>query len=117
MSGVGNPRDGTAGQGDASGRVRTITVVTNLCVMTTGNDGRLVVTSLHPGVHETMVAAATGFPVAVVEDVAISEPITPREQALLDHEIDPLGLRYLEGLTGVARREQIARIAAMEVRA
>jgi hypothetical protein len=64
-----------------------------------------------------MVAAATGFLVTLAKDVEISEPITPREQALLDHEIDPLGLRYLEGLTGDARREQIARIAATEVRA
>jgi glutaconate CoA-transferase, subunit B len=117
VSGVGNPREprersANQASGAASGGVRTITVVTNLCVMTTGNDGRLAVTSLHTGVDATHVAAATGFPVTVPDDVAISEPITACEQELLDKEIDPLGLRYLEGLSGVARREQIERIAA-----
>ena len=118
VSGVGNPRHGKPNQpgGEPSGVVRTITVVTNLCVMTTGDDGKLAVTSLHPGVDAANVAAATGFPVPMPEQATISEPVTPREQDLLDHEIDPLGLRFLEGLTGVARREQIARIAAMDAR-
>lgn len=110
-SGVGNPRHGQTGD------VRSITVITNLCVMSTGADGRLAVTSLHPGIDAASVVAATGFPVAVAADVATSEPLTPREQALLDNEIDPLGLRYLESLSGTARRGEIGRLAAMEARA
>jgi len=107
-SGVGNPRPGQAGA------VRSITVITNLCVMRTGADGRLAVTSLHPGVDAASVVAATGFPVAVAAGVAISEPPTAAEQALLDAEIDPLGLRYLESLSGAARRDAIGRLAAPE---
>jgi acyl CoA:acetate/3-ketoacid CoA transferase beta subunit len=106
-SGVGNPRPGQAGN------VRPITVITNLCVMTTGADGRLAVTSLHPGIDAAQVAAATGFALTVADDVATSDPPTPGEQALLD-EIDPLGLRYLESLPGAARRAEIGRLAALE---
>jgi len=110
-SGVGNPRPGQAGD------VRAITVITNLCVMRTGADGRLAVTSLHPGIDAASVAAATGFPVAVPPDVPVSAPPTAAEQALLDDAIDPLGLRYLESLSGAARRDAIGRLAAPEARA
>lgn len=107
-SGAGNPRC------DEPGAVRPITVVTELCVLTTDPEGRLAVSLLNPGVDAADVLAATGFDVPLAPDVAEAAPPTPEERTLLRDEIDPLGLRHLEALSGAARRDAIRRIAALE---
>jgi glutaconate CoA-transferase, subunit B len=109
-SGAGNPRPGQPGP------VRPITVVTELCMLKSGGDGRLVVAQLNAGVTRGEAVAATGFELAIAPDVGEAAPPTKMEQALLDREIDPLGLRYLEALSGAARREAIRTIAALEQR-
>lgn len=110
-SGAGNPRPGQLGS------VRSITVVTELCILQNGNDGRLALAQLNPGVTRDQVVAATGFELAIAPDVAEVAPPTKEERALLDQEIDPLGLRYLEALSSGARREAMRAIAAREERA
>jgi hypothetical protein len=83
-------------------------------VLETGDDGRFIVAWFNPGVTRDEVVAATGFELAFAPDVAEAAPATREERALLDQEIDPLGLRYLEALSGAARREAIRAIAARE---
>jgi len=107
-SGAGNPRPGQLGP------VRSITVITELCVLKNGDDGRLALSRLNPGVTPRDVLAATGFELAIAPDVDEAAPPTNEERALLDEEIDPLGLRYLEALSGAARREAIRTIAARQ---
>lgn len=110
-SGAGNPRPGQLGP------VRSITVVTELCVLQSGDDGRLALVRLNPGITRGEVVAATGFEIAIAPDVDQAAPPTNEERALLGEEIDPLGLRYLEALSGAARREAIRTIAARQEQA
>ncbi len=109
-SGICNPRPGQHGP------VRPITVVTELCVLKNASDGRLAVVQINPGVTHGEIVAATGFDLAIAPEVADAAPPTKVERALLDQEIDPLGLRYLEALSGAARRDAIRTIAAHEER-
>ena len=68
-------------------------VVTNLCVMDFGGDGRQVrLCSLHAGVTVDQVQQATGFPVHVPATVPVTPAPTP-EQAALIARLDPHGLR------------------------
>ena len=109
-SGAGNPRPGHLGP------VRPITVVTELCVLRTSDDGGLAIAQLNPGVTRGDVVAATGFELTAQPDIDEAAPPTEEESALLDREIDPLGLRYLEALSGAARREAMRDIASREQR-
>ncbi len=52
--------------------------------------------SLHPGVALEDVVAATGFELAVPDDVPTSRLPTPGELRLLSEVIDPLGTRFGE---------------------
>lgn len=78
-------------------------VVTNLGVFAFRSEGGLVAESLHPGVAAEEVEAATCFEV----EIPSSTPTTPlpsaEELRLLREEIDPLGLRRLELVSGPAR--------------
>lgn len=77
-------------------------------------DGRLRLTSLHPGATLAQVKAKTGFPVAVAPDCGPTPPPTPEEVRLLREEIDPLGVRRLELLGSTARRELLREILERE---
>ena len=106
-SGAGAPLPGADGPG------RIITVVTNLCVLVTGPDGELRIDSLHPGVTQDEVHAQTGFELERVTAPRISEPLSAPQRELLDTVVDPLGLRFLEGLAGAARRDKLRELAAL----
>lgn len=68
-------------------------VITNLCVMDFGGpQHQLRLRSLHPGVTAEQVQAATGFPICVPADVAVTADPTPAQLALLAR-LDPHGLR------------------------
>lgn len=68
-------------------------VLTNLCVMDFGGpQHQLRLRSLHPGVTAEQVQAATGFPICVPTDVAVTADPTPEQLALLER-LDPHGLR------------------------
>jgi acyl CoA:acetate/3-ketoacid CoA transferase beta subunit len=107
-SGAGHP-------GEAIGRPRAVSVVTNLCVMSSGPAGRLQVTALHPGVSRAEVEENTGFRIDWAPDVAVTSPPSPAERRLLDEQIDPRGLRFLEVLTGAARRTRLRALADQEL--
>jgi glutaconate CoA-transferase subunit B len=72
----------------------------------TGNDlPRMRLTSYHPGVTISQVQARTGFELLVAAEIAETPPPSSYELELLRTEIDPLGIRRLESLSGAERRE------------
>ena len=78
--------------------------------------GRMRLRSLHPGVSLRRVQAKTGFELLLPEGDNIPETAAPTEEELrlLREEIDPLGVRVLETLSGAARRVQLEAILARE---
>ncbi|MFM0201894.1 ketoacid-CoA transferase [Paraburkholderia fungorum] len=103
-SGAGHP-------GKDNGVDMTIVVVTNLCVMSSGPAGRLQVTHLHPGVTRDDVQRNTGFELDWHAQVAVSAPPAAAELHLLDTLVDPRGLRFLEMLSGKARKTRLRALA------
>ncbi|MBB4932669.1 glutaconate CoA-transferase subunit B [Lipingzhangella halophila] len=77
-----NPNVRTTGRGVS-------TVITDLGVLTAGDDGELTLSAVHPGVRVADVTAATGWPLRVATEVAVTEPPTPAELGLLRDTIDP----------------------------
>ena len=72
-------------------------VVTNLAVLDFATpDHRMRIRSVHPGVAVDEVLAATGFELAVPDDVPTSRLPTPDELELIDTVIDPAGQRFTE---------------------
>ncbi len=72
-------------------------VVTNLAVLdfaTPDHSMRLV--SVHPGVSEADVVAATGFPLTIPDGCPQTRLPTPGELRLIRAELDPGGLREIE---------------------
>ncbi len=55
------------------------TVITDLGVLRPGSDGELELTALHPGVEVEEVRAATGWPLRVHDELAVTRPPTERE--------------------------------------
>ncbi len=88
-------------------------VVTDLCVFDV-DAGLLRVASVHPGQTIDAVRDATGFPLRVASPLATTEAPTPTELRLIREEIDPLGTRDLEMLSGRDRIEALRRILAAE---
>jgi acyl CoA:acetate/3-ketoacid CoA transferase beta subunit len=109
-SGAGHP-------GGATGNPQVVSVVTNLAVLSSGPSGRLRVDRLHPGVSRAEVGDNTGFALDWAPDLTTSTPPTTDELAWLDGAIDPRGLRFLEVLTGAARRERLRALASQGVAA
>jgi len=71
-------------------------VVTNLAVLDFHpGSRRMRVMSLHPGVRFEEVQENTGFSLLKADTVAVTEPPTPRELAILRDEVDPY--RYVLG--------------------
>ena len=108
VSGVGYDRAAAvAGHGAAFHELRV--VVTNLAVLDFQTTTRVMrLRSVHPGVTAAEVVEATGFPLAVPDEVAVTRRPTPEELDLLRGRLDPagqalvpldrrLGLRHLHG--------------------
>lgn len=76
--------------------------------------GRLRLTHLHPGVALSRVEAKTGFEFARASKLVETEPPTAEEVRLLREEIDPLGVRKLELLSGPARRKALRQALTKE---
>lgn len=80
----------------------------------TPDQPRLRLTSYHPGVDVAKVQAHTGFPLDVAPDIHQTPLPAAGELRLLRQEIDPLGIRKLEALSGAARRQLLHEIIASE---
>ena len=76
--------------------------------------GRMRLVSYHPGVSITQIQARTGFELEISPDVR--ETTLPPEEwlRLLREEIDPLGIRRLELLSGSNRRDLLHQIVELE---
>jgi len=96
VSGVGYDR--AAGLGPRAARFHELrVVVTNLAVLDFQTADRTMrLRSLHPGVTAGDVIAATGFPLAVPDDVPATRWPTEGELALIRGQLDPAGLRCQE---------------------
>jgi glutaconate CoA-transferase subunit B len=77
-------------------------------------NGRMRLTSYHPGVTIEHIQKKTGFELEVAPDVCETTP--PGEEAirLLRETIDPLGVRKLEMLGGSARKGLLRQILEQE---
>jgi acyl CoA:acetate/3-ketoacid CoA transferase beta subunit len=78
------------------------------------DSGRMRLISLHPGVPLSRVIAKTGFELIIPGNIPTTEPPTAEELRLLREEIDPLGVRVLETLSGAARRDKLREILLRE---
>jgi glutaconate CoA-transferase subunit B len=76
--------------------------------------GRMRLVSYHPGVEISRIQARTGFELEISPEVCETPLPSPEELRLLREEIDPLGIRRLEGLSGASRRELLREIIALE---
>jgi glutaconate CoA-transferase subunit B len=78
--------------------------------------GRMRMRSHHPGVTVDLVRQRTGFPLEIAPDLHETPPPTVEEVYLLRHEIDPLGIREIERMTGGQRRKRLHAIIQAEKR-
>ncbi len=78
--------------------------------------GKMRLTHLHPGVSVDRVVAKTDFELAIADDLQTTALPDDRELKILRLEIDPLGLRKLETLSGQERRAALRSIIEQDVR-
>jgi glutaconate CoA-transferase subunit B len=78
------------------------------------SNGRMRLVSFHPGVEIKRIQARTGFELEIAPDVHETPQPTEEELRLLREEIDPLGIRRLESLSGPVRRELLHAIVSSE---
>ncbi len=96
VCGIGWDRAGALGP-EAARFFEVRRVVSNLGVFDfEGDDHRMRVRSLHPGVTVDEVAAATGFALDGLDDAGTTRDPDPDELALMDEVIDPDGTRFRE---------------------
>lgn len=90
-------------------------IVTDLCIFELNKHTRLLeVLSIHPGVSESELAAATGFEIIKSRDFHITAPPSAEELRMIREEIDPLGIRRLEFVASSERGQLIDRILTDE---
>lgn len=63
---------------------RPVAVITDLGVLTPGDDGELELTQIHPGVEVDAVRDATGWDLRVADDLRTTAPPTGAERAALE---------------------------------
>lgn len=95
VTGIGYDRAAALGRAARFHQIRY--VVSDLGVFDFATDDhRMRVRSVHPGVTVDEIQAATGFDLAVPDDVPTTRAPTGEERDLLDGVIDPTGTRYAE---------------------
>lgn len=77
-------------------------------------NGRMRLVSYHPGVSRKRIQAKTGFELEIAPDVHETPPPSAEELHLLRTEVDPLGIRDLELLSGATRRARLRQILLAE---
>jgi acyl CoA:acetate/3-ketoacid CoA transferase beta subunit len=75
---------------------------------------RMRLVSYHPGIKIDRIKAKTGFDLEVIPDIQETEPPSEEEIRLLRHEIDPLGIRKLELMSGAERKALLRWIFTQE---
>lgn len=75
---------------------------------------RMRLTSIHPGVTLEQIQSHTGFPLEISPDLSETPLPSEEEIRLLREEIDPLGIRKLELLSGSERRQLLHKILSQE---
>jgi len=83
----------------------------------TPSQPRMRLVSLHPGVTFDQVQRYTGFSIEAVSPLAETPLPSTEELRLLREEIDPMGIRRLESLSGAARRQLLHEIVIREAQA
>jgi acyl CoA:acetate/3-ketoacid CoA transferase beta subunit len=78
------------------------------------DEGKMRLTHLHLGVELERVKAKTGFELDVANPLGESEPPSQNELDILRKQIDPLGIRRLEFLSGARRKALIRDIVDQE---
>ena len=79
--------------------------------------GRMRLCSYHPGVTVDQIRKRTSFPLDISPDLRETLPPTAEEVRLLQDEIDPLGIRNLDRMSGGQRRRRLREIARYEANA
>ncbi|MCS6906302.1 MAG: hypothetical protein RML93_00300 [Anaerolineales bacterium] len=77
-------------------------------------NGQMRLVTTHPGVSVEQIQRQTGFPLEVSPDLSETPLPSEEELALLRNQIDPLGIRKLELLSGAERRELLQSILEQE---
>ena len=77
-------------------------------------NGRMRLITYHPHSTITQIQARTGFELEITPEVCATPPPDEYELHLLRHEIDPLGIRRLELLSGAERRQLLSQILEQE---
>lgn len=75
---------------------------------------RMRLTTYHPGVSIERIQVKTGFQLLISPEVHETPPPSPDELDLLREEIDPLGIRRLESMSGAERRKALRQILERE---
>lgn len=106
VSGLGHTPERTRGAGP-------VYCITDLGQFDWKN-GRMRLTSFHPGVTVERIRAKTGFELEIAPNAAETPPPSDEEVRLLREKIDPLNIRKLEILGGQARKDLIRSILEQE---
>lgn len=77
-------------------------------------NGKMRLTTYHPGTTVEKVQAKTGFNLIVEPNTIETAPPSDEQLKLLREEIDPLGVRKLETLSGGARKRHLREILQTE---
>lgn len=77
-------------------------------------EGQMRLVTCHPGVSVAQVQMRTGFDLLISPQLTETPAPTELELQLLRNEIDPLGIRRLEGLGGSERRQLLHQIIELE---
>ena len=77
-------------------------------------NSRMRLTSIHPGVKLDQIKIRTGFEFDISPELAETPMPSVSELQLLREEIDPLGIRRLEMLSGASRKDLIRKIVSEE---
>jgi acyl CoA:acetate/3-ketoacid CoA transferase beta subunit len=77
--------------------------------------GRMRLTHAHPGQTTQSIQAKTGFELAVASPLWETEAPTDEELRLLRTEVDPLGVRRLEFLSGPERKRLLTSLLRLEL--
>ena len=77
-------------------------------------NGKMRLISYHPGVSVSQIQARTGFELDISPDIHETPLPSESELRLLREQIDPLGIRRLELLSGNQRRELLHQIIEIE---